>query len=149
WLPCMGDSKVRRFLLPAVLAWMVTPIACGGSSDAEGSKEYALDDVCEAMAPRICASSEACCGEQGYPYDQAECEGNAVADCEKNVAKAKNGELVYHADQVEACVSVIEQANQDCAIGAAGLIELAPQLAPCHQVFVGTTQLGDDCTTDA
>jgi hypothetical protein len=122
--------------------------AAGGGGLA-GTPSYALDDVCQKLAPKLCAASQSCCMAAGFGYDANGCQATSIAECGKNVAEVEAGSMSFDPSNIDVCFAEYELLLQKCVLGVGDFFELLATLKPCNSIFQGTRPEGASCQRDA
>ena len=122
--------------------------ASGGAAGSGGGASYTLDNVCQLVAPKICAGEQSCCQSSGFGFDQAKCEAYVTGGCLQDVAEVKNGNMTFNPDNIDACLAVYKSAYDKCVLGLDDYIALVKDLNTCD-TFVGKVPVGGSCTRDS
>lgn len=117
----------------------------GGEGGAGGS--YTLDDVCEKLAPKVCALRKSCCQEVAS-YDEAGCIAHEKAECAKDVADARAGRATFHPDVIDSCLTKLQPFFDTCYLTFDVLYRVAGLLQTCR-VFDGQLAEGAACERDS
>jgi hypothetical protein len=123
----------------------------GGSSDAgaDGAAQsaYTLDDVCEKVAPKICAMRKSCCQDVST-YDEAGCIAHEKTECGKDVADVRAGRATFHPDDIDGCLVKLQPFFDTCYLTFDLLYRVAELLETCR-VFEGKLAEGAACERDS
>lgn len=119
----------------------------GGSGGGGGEPAYTLDEVCDVLAEKECAAVEACCDSSGVGYDEAGCQGAIKTSCEAQVAKAKEGKLVFDSESVDPCADAMAALYGKCELSWEETGDVLLGLPACRGLFAGTKSAGESCAT--
>ncbi len=125
----------------------------GGSAGASGNAgaagsggtSYTLDNVCALYAPKLCVAVKPCCEGSGFGYDAAKCETATLSDCDNQVAEVKAGNLTFHPENIDTCLTKLAPLYQKCQLSIGDIIAAQPDLALCN-MFEGKVPQGGPCT---
>jgi hypothetical protein len=148
----MALRRPLRLLLALSLSSSgAAAIACSGSSDDSGGggTHYTLDNVCEEIAPKICALQQGCCTSSGIGFDEPGCKTYQLDECNPNVAEVKAGTMTFDASQVDPCLAGIKPLFEACRVAYPDLLQYFSALRACEHVFVGQNDEGALCDRDA
>ncbi len=123
--------------------------AGGSTSGSGGSSGYTLDNLCEQLAPLICAGRQDCCESAEIGFDLAGCEAHELAQCQANVDDVEAGTMTFDPSHVDPCLAEIQPFLDMCFMGLADRLAMIEARQTCRAVFVGTAQLGESCERHA
>lgn len=122
------------------------PLDARDSEESAPDTKLPLDDLCSRVADAICSkTTEICCSAAGILYDEAQCKKNELADCVPDVLDVKAGKKTFDATKIEACLAGLKALSIECTMT---LLPYVKALAPCYQIFPGTTPPGGSCTRE-
>lgn len=104
---CGGSSSTNIFDPAAASDGGADGSSTSSSSSSSGSSGtpgggYTLDNVCDQVAPKLCALRKPCC-EKTHGYDEAKCLEFTKADCAKDVAAVRAGTMTFHPEVIDPC----------------------------------------------
>jgi len=135
WWGAVGMVSLLAVLVPA----------CGGSSEGGPSTAapIALEALPQKLASATCENIAGCCQSAAIPFDLATCRANAEADIQKLVNSRPSPQFRYDAAAAGECASTLAAAYKSCFYTGSD-----DAVAPvCGRIFVGTSALGEHCTT--
>ena len=164
----MGKVRLAAIAAMGLVSALAGASACGGSdsSDVTGGKDdggggsetgtsggdggsgaYTLDDVCDKVAPKICAMRKPCC-DKSHGYDEAGCLAEAKADCAKDVADTRAGRATFHPELVDTCIEKYTTLFASCEFSFDLYVRALKVIKECR-VFEGQLAEGASCERDA
>ncbi|MEZ4221025.1 MAG: hypothetical protein R3B13_08850 [Polyangiaceae bacterium] len=120
-----------------------------GAGATGGGPQYTLDNFCEKAVPQICAGEKDCCTNSGYGYDQAKCESNGMAECMKDIAAVKAGNITFDPTNTDACLAAYTKYLKQCVVTLKDLPSFVREFDVCAPIFEGKLKPGDKCERDA
>jgi hypothetical protein len=131
--------------------------ACSGSSSSDinalpdgGTSSgplYTLDDVCDRVAPKICALTKSCCDKTGG-FDQAGCMAHSKAVCSKDVADVRGGRATFHPETIDPCLAKFGPLFDSCYETFDLVLRATKDLRECR-TFEGQLTEGASCERDS
>lgn len=116
-----------------------------GGKGGKGSKDsYTLDNVCEKMAEKECASAASCCGSSGIGYDQEACEKASRKACGKTVAKVRAGKMAFDPTAVDKCLDAKAKRYEKCKVTIFDDWDIDARWS-CSSIFKGAVVEGGAC----
>jgi hypothetical protein len=110
----------------------------GGARDG-GTGDGTTTGTLQPLVDAFCATARSCCGQAGRPVQAlGGCESLAANDLTVGPSLA-NGKVLIDSAAFAACVAAYQAAATSCT--------LTGVLAACRNLFVGTLQDGDACTS--
>jgi hypothetical protein len=111
----------------------------GGQAGAAGSGGGGGFAGAAALTPVVnafCATARSCCAGQSEAADLNDCEAKVAA--RQPISAVQSGSARVDATALAACLAAYQQAATGCLAN--------PVIEACHGVFVGTKQVGENCS---
>jgi hypothetical protein len=164
----MGKVRLAAIAAMGLVSALAGASACGGSDSSDvtdgkgdggggsetgtsggegGTGSYTLDDVCDKVAPKICAMRKPCC-DKSHGYDEAGCLAEAKADCAKDVADARAGRATFRPELVDPCIDKYTALFASCDFSYDLYFRALKVIKECR-VFEGQLAEGAACERDA
>jgi hypothetical protein len=141
----------RDFVFHATLTFVASTclfLACGGDDSSSGTSGYALETVCDQIAPQVCEMRSSCCTAAGIGFDQVACEADFKSKCNEDVAAVNAGSETFDPSGLDACLAKLPGIFAKCTFTQLDFVTTALELRVCN-AFEGKKGEGAACTRNA